>query len=59
MDKVKLRYLCNVPELILTPLYVDDQLLGEIVLGENGKQWTAIRSMLQREGMPAPRPSLP
>lgn len=41
--------------LVLAPLYVDDDLLSQLVLGDKAKQWPAIRAMLEREGMPAAR----
>jgi hypothetical protein len=41
--------------LLVAPLYVDDHLLSQIILGEKAKQWPAVRAMLQREGMPDPR----
>jgi hypothetical protein len=37
---------------IITPLYVDDDLLAHIVLGEHAKRWSEIRPTLEREGMP-------
>ncbi|MDP1602024.1 MAG: hypothetical protein Q8M03_02040, partial [Legionella sp.] len=41
--------------LLIAPLYVDDGLLSQIVMGEKFKQWPAVKSMLRREGMPEPR----
>lgn len=41
--------------LIPTPLYVDDGILSEIVLGEKAQRWPAIKAMLRREGMPESR----
>jgi len=40
---------------IPAPLYCDDRLLAEIILGENAAQWTHVRSMFERQGMPAAR----
>ena len=40
---------------MVAPLYVDDQLLSQIVLGERTKQWSTVRAMLLREGMPDAR----
>ncbi len=44
--------------IIPTPLYVDDALLADIVLGENARHWREIRRVFERQGMPAPRPSV-
>jgi hypothetical protein len=44
--------------IIPTPLYVDDQLLAEIVLGENARHWRDIRRVFERQGMPTPRASV-
>lgn len=44
--------------IIPTPLYVDDALLGDIVLGENAHHWHDIRGVFERQGMPAPRASV-
>ena len=41
--------------LLVAPLYVDDGLLSQIVMGDKVKQWPAIKAMLRREGMPEPR----
>jgi len=50
-----LRMLLVAKKLVLAPLYVDDRLLAELVLGERAKNWPAVRAMLEREGMPPPR----
>jgi hypothetical protein len=39
-------------KIVPAPLYIDDELLAEIVLGEKVKLWSTVRTMLQREGMP-------
>ena len=44
--------------LIPTPLYVDDTLLADIVLGEKARYWSEVRRSFERQGMPAPRPSV-
>jgi hypothetical protein len=41
--------------IVPTPLYVNDGLLAEIVLGEEAHSWTDVRRVFQRQGMPAPR----
>jgi len=41
--------------IIPTPLYVDDNLLAEITLGEKAQHWREVRSTLERQGMPRPR----
>lgn len=43
---------------IPTPLYVDDALLADIVLGEKAKYWDEVRRTLERQGMPAARASV-
>lgn len=52
---LEFRVLAATGVLIPTPLYVDDELLSAIVLGEKAKQWSSIHAMLRREGMPEPR----
>jgi hypothetical protein len=44
--------------IIPTPLYVDDALLGDIVLGANAPYWDGIRRTFERQGMPGARPSV-
>ncbi|GAB1716961.1 MAG: hypothetical protein NTAFB05_20030 [Nitrobacter sp.] len=41
--------------IIPTPLYADDALLAEIVLGEEAHHWPSICRMFQRQGMPTSR----
>lgn len=55
MRETELRFIAGAGKTIVTPLYVDDHLLSQIVLGEKAKLWPAVRAMLQREGMPAAR----
>jgi hypothetical protein len=43
---------------IPTPLYVDDALLANIVLGENARYWNEVRRTFERQGMPAARASV-
>jgi hypothetical protein len=43
--------------IVPTPLY-DDALLADIVLGENARHWGEVRRTFERQGMPAPRPSV-
>ncbi|MBS0248378.1 MAG: hypothetical protein JSR61_17315 [Proteobacteria bacterium] len=38
--------------LVISPLYVDDALLAQIMFGDLAKQWSAIQPMLEREGFP-------
>jgi hypothetical protein len=51
----ELKMLLVARKLVLSPLYVDDRLLAEVVLGERAKSWPAVRAMLEREGMPPAR----
>lgn len=44
--------------IIPTPLYADDALLADIVLGENAHHWGDIRKVFERQGMPTPRASV-
>lgn len=44
--------------IVPTPLYVDDALLAEIVLGENARYWKEVRTVFERQGMPAPKASV-
>jgi hypothetical protein len=44
--------------IIPTPLYVDDNLLAGIVLGENSGYWAEARRVFERQGMPARRASV-
>jgi hypothetical protein len=44
--------------IIPTPLYVDDRLLSEIVLGERMGQWRDIGASLEIDGLPQPRASV-
>ncbi|EHR00180.1 hypothetical protein [Bradyrhizobium sp. WSM471] len=44
--------------IIPTPLYADDSLLAEIVLGEKASRWTEVRRAFERDGLPAPRASV-
>jgi len=44
--------------IIPTPLYVDDALLAEIVLGENAGIWGEVRRTFERQGMPLARLSV-
>jgi hypothetical protein len=41
--------------IVPTPLYVGDDLLAEIVLGDEARSWPSVRRVLQRQDMPAPR----
>jgi len=43
---------------IPTPLYVDDALLANIVLGEKARHWDEVRRTFERQGMPAARASV-
>jgi hypothetical protein len=45
-------------QIIATPLYVDDALLAEIVLGERADRWRELRNSFERQGMPTARPSV-
>ena len=54
-DAPAIRALFVWPRLVLAPLYVDDELLSQLVLREKAKQWPAIRGMLEREGLPPAR----
>jgi hypothetical protein len=44
--------------IIPTPLYVDDALLADIVLGEKARHWPEVRRTFERQGMPAARASV-
>jgi hypothetical protein len=44
--------------IVPTPLYVDDGLLAKIVLGEEVRSWPEVRRVFERQGMPAPRPTV-
>ncbi len=55
MNEAEYRYVAGVKRLIITPLYVDDELLAHIVLGTHARRWSDIRPMLEREGMPRAR----
>jgi hypothetical protein len=41
--------------IVPTPLYVDDTLLAQIVLGEESRNWLGVRRMFERQGMPSSR----
>jgi hypothetical protein len=41
--------------IVPTPLYVGDELLAEIVLGDEARSWPSVRRVLQRQDMPARR----
>lgn len=41
--------------IVPTPLYVDDALLAQIVLGDGARDWPHIRRVFERQGMPAAR----
>jgi hypothetical protein len=43
---------------IVTPLYVDAELLAHIVLGDLAKRWAEIVPALERDGMPKSRRSV-
>jgi hypothetical protein len=43
---------------IVTPLYVDADLLAQIVLGDEAKRWSEIVPALERDGMPKRRRSI-
>ena len=58
MIEPEYRYIAGAKKLIVTPLYVDDDLLAHIILGGYAKRWSAIRPMLEREGMPSARRAL-
>jgi hypothetical protein len=51
----ELKTLLVARKVVVAPLYVDDGMLAEIVLGERAKSWAVVRAMLQREGMPPTR----
>jgi hypothetical protein len=53
VNKAEYRYVAGAKRLIITPLYVDDELLAPILLGAHAKRWSDIRPMLEREGMRA------
>ncbi|MCW5690799.1 MAG: hypothetical protein KIT48_00385 [Pseudolabrys sp.] len=52
---LEFRVLAGTGTLVPTPLYVDETTLAAIVVGDQAKQWPAIRAMLDREGMPTAR----
>lgn len=56
--RLNLRYVGRGGIIIPTPLYVDDSLLGDIVLGENAHGWRDVRRTFERQGMPGARPSV-
>lgn len=41
--------------IVPTPLYVDDTLLAQIVLGEEARHWLSVRRTFERLGMPSSR----
>jgi hypothetical protein len=43
---------------IPTPLYVDDVLLAQIILGEEARSWPSVRRLFERQGMPAARATI-
>jgi hypothetical protein len=44
--------------IVPTPLYVDDTLLAQIVLGEESRNWPGVRRVLERQGMPSSRATI-
>lgn len=44
--------------IIPTPLYADDALLADIVLGEEARYWPSIRRTFERQGMPSSRATM-
>jgi hypothetical protein len=44
--------------IIPTPLYVDDALLADIVLGDKARYWNEVRRTFERQGMPSARASV-
>ena len=43
---------------IPTPLYVDDTLLADIVLGDKAQHWSEVKRGFERQGFPAARASV-
>lgn len=43
---------------IPTPLYVDDDRLAEIILGDEAGHWSAVRRIFERQDMPRARQSV-
>ena len=58
MHEPEYRYIAGARRLIITPLYVDDDLLAHITLGAHARRWSTIRPVFEREGMPSARRSL-
>ncbi|MEH2474063.1 hypothetical protein V1281_004752 [Nitrobacteraceae bacterium AZCC 2161] len=56
-QRIDIRHLAGVG-VIVTPLYVDDALLAQIVLGEQAKRWSEVLPALERDGMPKSRRSV-
>src|SRR5665213_496837 len=55
-DKIVFRVLGPHLPMVLTPLYVRDELLAELVLGSQARLWRPeLIRRLEREGMPPPR----
>lgn len=44
--------------IVPTPLYADEELVAPLVLGEHADHWQEVRRVLQRDGLPSPRPSV-
>lgn len=59
MRHFKYRMLPGAQSLVVTPLYVDDALLSEIVLGDRSQKWRELRRTFERHGMPPARGSGP
>jgi hypothetical protein len=58
VNQLEYRYVAGANKLIITPLYVDDELLAHIVLGAHARRWSNIRPVFEREGMPSARRSV-
>lgn len=58
MGEFKFRVIPGVHRLIVTPLYVDDRIVAEIVLGDRADRWREIRGSFERQGMPTARRSV-
>ncbi|MGO3933703.1 hypothetical protein NP284_35975 [Rhodopseudomonas pseudopalustris] len=58
MGDFKIRTIPGVQKIIVTPLYVDDAVLADIVLGDRGDRWREIRGSFERQGMPSARRSV-
>ena len=56
--RLQYRVLSGQGLIIPTPLYVDDESLAEVILGDESHRWANVRSIFERQGMPTARASV-